>query len=57
MRAPGYTQQDTFDLLTGLGLKLFTWDNRLKQWATDQRSLLKAGMIWACSNERRLPRL
>ena len=53
----GCTQQDTFDLLAAHGFGLFAWDNRLKQWTNDQRSLLKAGMIWACSDEQRLPRL
>lgn len=53
----GCTQQDTFDLLAAHGFGLFAWDNRAKQWTNDQRSLLKAGMIWACGGEHRLPRL
>lgn len=53
----GCRQQDTFDLLTAHGFGLFAWDKASKRWATDPRSLLKAGMVWACADERNLPRL
>jgi FkbM family methyltransferase len=53
----GCSQQDTFELLKSCGFKLFAWDTRLKQWTTDLQSLLRAGMIWACSDEKRLPQL
>jgi FkbM family methyltransferase len=52
----GCTQQDTFDLIAAHGFGLFAWDKRLKRWTTDRRSLLMAGMIWACGDEQRLPR-
>ena len=53
----GCRQQDTFDLLTAHGFGLFAWDKASRRWATDPRSLLKAGMVWACADERNLPRL
>jgi FkbM family methyltransferase len=56
-RRAGCTQQDTFDLLRSLGFEIFTWDTRTKQWTADPTSLLKAGMIWACTDQQKLPQL
>jgi FkbM family methyltransferase len=53
----GCRQQDTFDLLTAHGFGLFAWDKQRKGWATDQGSLLRAGMVWASADEQKLPRL
>ncbi len=48
-------QQDSFEILKSLGFRLHAWNRRSKQWSTDERLLLKGGMIWACANPRRLP--
>ncbi|MFN0104379.1 MAG: FkbM family methyltransferase [Bryobacteraceae bacterium] len=51
----GCSQQDTFGLLKSIGLGLYGWNGKSKQWMTDDRSLLESDMVWACFDRSRLP--
>ncbi len=51
----GVKQQATFELLQNIGLGLYAWDTKQKDWRTDQASLLESEMIWACFERERLP--
>jgi FkbM family methyltransferase len=43
----GCRQQDAFELLRAAGFQLYAWDRAKKNWTTNERELLRAGMVWA----------
>jgi FkbM family methyltransferase len=43
----GCRQQDAFELLRSAGFRLYAWDRAKKNWTSDERELLRAGMVWA----------
>lgn len=51
----GCCQEDTFGVLRSLGFGLYAWKGRQRRWATDDRSLRDAGMVWACKDPNVLP--
>jgi len=54
-RRAGCRQEDAFELLEKLGFGLFTWNARAREWQTERRALLQAGMVWATRERSRLP--
>jgi FkbM family methyltransferase len=54
-RRAGCTQQDSFKLLAQLGFGLYAWHNRDRKWTSSESALLRAGMVWASRDVRRLP--
>ena len=53
----GCRQEDSMDLLGSLGFKLCAWHARSRKWVSDKKTLLNAGMLWACRDPQRLPQL
>lgn len=51
----GCRQDETFDHLRSFGLGLHAWDGRRTAWASDERLLARAGMVWACRDASVLP--
>jgi FkbM family methyltransferase len=43
----GCRQQDAFELLRTAGFQLYAWNRAKKNWTTNERELLRAGMVWA----------
>ena len=51
----GCRQQDAFELLRGAGFELYAWDTLRNTWTSDERELLRAGMVWASRSGAPIP--
>lgn len=50
----GNRQEDVLAFMNDLGFHVCAWNKKTRQWATDTKSLLTAGMLWACRDPQRL---
>jgi FkbM family methyltransferase len=53
----GHMQADVYRFVRDLGLGVYCWKPRQKQWDSSEASLLQSGNIWAIRDRDRLPRL
>jgi hypothetical protein len=53
----GHTQQEVYDFLQRVGLRVFAHDQVKQEWSDDRNILLATGQLWACRHEGLLPDL
>jgi FkbM family methyltransferase len=51
----GCRQLDSLQFLRGLGVGLYVWSQRNRNWTTNERDILRSGIVWASRNADRLP--
>jgi FkbM family methyltransferase len=51
----GHQQEEVFALLRRLGFGLYSWNRRSREWEDSDSSVMRAEMVWATRDRRRLP--